>query len=110
MTDEAAWFLTNTVAVSSVIRASLLLRFWPPTTSGARIQGPVQNGQYCYPLTVSDSYSRFLLGCQALRSTSVADAKLVFLRSFQEFGLPKRIRTDNGVPFATNTLEQLSQL
>ena len=68
------------------------------------------NGTYCYPLTVTDGYSRFLLGCQALHSTSVAEAKPVFLRLFQEFGLPQRIRTDNGVPFATNTLGRLSQL
>ena len=68
------------------------------------------NGTYCYPLTVTDGYSRFLLGCQALHSTSVAEAKPVFLRLFQQFGLPQRIRTDNGVPFATNTLGRLSQL
>jgi putative transposase len=68
------------------------------------------DGHYCYPLTISDGYSRFLLGCQALHSTSVAEAKPVFLRLFQQFGLPRRIRTDNGVPFATNTLGRLSQL
>ena len=68
------------------------------------------DGRYCYPLTVADGFSRYLLGCQALSSTSVAGAKPVFLRLFKEFGLPKRIRTDNGVPFATNTLARLSQL
>jgi putative transposase len=68
------------------------------------------DGLYCYPLTVADGYSRFLLGCQALSSTRVAEAKPVFTRLFQEFGLPKRIRTDNGVPFATTTLGRLSQL
>ena len=68
------------------------------------------NGRYCYPLTVADGYSRYLLGCQALLSTAVQDAKPVFTRLFNEFGLPKRIRTDNGVPFATNTLARLSQL
>src|SRR5881397_817077 len=68
------------------------------------------DGLYCYPLTVTDNYSRFLLGCQALSSTSVAEAKPVFTRLFKEFGLPRRIRTDNGVPFATNTLARLSQL
>ena len=68
------------------------------------------NGAYCYPLTVTDGYSRYLLGCQALLNTSVADAKPVFTRLFHEFGLPQRIRTDNGVPFATNTLARLSQL
>jgi putative transposase len=68
------------------------------------------DGLYCYPLTVADGYSRFLLGCHALSSTGVAEAKPVFTRLFKEFGLPKRIRTDNGVPFATNTLGRLSQL
>ena len=68
------------------------------------------DGHYCYPLTITDGYSRFLLSCQALSSTSVAEAKPVFMRVFKEFGLPRRIRTDNGVPFATNTLARLSQL
>jgi transposase InsO family protein len=68
------------------------------------------NGAYCYPLTVTDGFSRFLLGCQALHSTAVAEAKPVFTRLFKEFGLPRRIRTDNGVPFATNTLARLSSL
>jgi putative transposase len=68
------------------------------------------NGAYCYPLTVTDAHSRYLLGCQSLLNTSVAGAKPVFTRLFKEFGLPKRIRTDNGVPFATNTLGRLSQL
>jgi transposase InsO family protein len=68
------------------------------------------NGCYCYPLTVADGFSRYLLGCQGLHSTSVDEAKPVFTRLFQEYGLPKRIRTDNGVPFATTTLARLSRL
>lgn len=68
------------------------------------------DGLYCYPLTVTDGFSRYLLGCQALPSTAVAGAKPVFTRLFKEYGLPKRIRTDNGVPFATNTLARLSAL
>jgi putative transposase len=68
------------------------------------------DGLYCFPLTVTDGHSRFLLGCQALRSTRVEQAKPVFIRLFKEFGLPNRIRTDNGVPFATNTLARLSRL
>jgi len=73
-------------------------------------QFKTRDGHYCYPLTITDGFSRFLLGCQALSSTSVAEAKPVFTRLFKEFGLPRRIRTDNGVPFATNTLARLSQL
>lgn len=68
------------------------------------------DGLYCYPLTVTDGYSRFLLGCQGLHSTAVDYAKPVFTRIFKEFGLPARIRCDNGVPFATNTLARLSRL
>ena len=68
------------------------------------------NGIYCYPLTVTDNYSRYLLGCQALSSTCIEDAKPVFTRLFKEFGLPARIRTDNGVPFASFTLGRLSRL
>ena len=67
-------------------------------------------GRDGYPLTITDGYSRFLLSCQALSSTSVAEATPVFTRVFKAFGLPQRIRTDNGVPFATNTLARLSQL
>ena len=68
------------------------------------------DGHYGDPLTIAEGDSRVLLSCQALSSTSVAEAKPVFLRVFKAFGLPRRIRTDNGVPFATNTLARLSQL
>src|SRR5688572_6803805 len=68
------------------------------------------DGRYCYPLTVTDNFSRYLLGCQALNSTAVDEAKPVFTRLFKEYGLPRRIRTDNGVPFATTTLARLSRL
>jgi len=68
------------------------------------------DGIYCYPLTVTDGYSRFLLGCQSLHSTAVAEARPVFTRLFKEFGLPERIRTDNGVPIATVSLARLSTL
>jgi putative transposase len=62
------------------------------------------DGLYCYPLTVTDGLSRFLLGCQGLHSTAIAEAKPVFTRLFKEYGLPLRIRTDNGTPFASTSL------
>ena len=68
------------------------------------------DGQYCYPLTVTDGFSRYLLGCQGLHSTRVVEARPVFTRLFREYGLPLAIRTDNGVPFATTTLARLSSL
>jgi len=73
-------------------------------------QFKTMDGIYCYPLTVTDGHSRYLLACQGLSSTKVEEAKPVFTRIFREFGLPDRIRTDNGVPFATNTLARLSKL
>jgi transposase InsO family protein len=68
------------------------------------------DGFYCYPLTISDGCSRFLLCCQALDSTAHEFVKPVFVRTFKEYGLPKIIRTDNGTPFATTALLRLSRL
>jgi putative transposase len=69
-----------------------------------------RDGVYCYPLTVTDNYSRYLLGCQALPGTLLQPSKIVFTRLFKQYGLPHRIRTDNGVPFASHTLGRLSRL
>jgi putative transposase len=59
--------------------------------------------RYCYPLTVSDFASRYLLCCDALATTKEMYAFTVFERAFKEFGLPLAIRTDNGTPFASNS-------
>jgi putative transposase len=67
--------------------------------------------RYCYPLTVTDFASRYLLSCDALSSTQERYAFTVFERVFKDFGLPKAIRTDNGVPFASpNAMFGLSKL
>ncbi len=67
--------------------------------------------RYCYPLTVTDFASRYLIACEALSTTKEAYAFTVFERLFKEFGLPLAIRTDNGVPFASpNALFNLSKL
>lgn len=69
------------------------------------------NGHYCYPLTVTDHASRFLLLCEALESTREDLAITAFEQLFQEHGLPEAIRSDNGVPFASpNALFNLSKL
>src|SRR5438477_1462133 len=68
-------------------------------------------GRYCYPLTVTDQASRFLLLCEALESTCEDTAFTAFERLFHERGLPQAIRSDNGVPFASpNALFNLSKL
>jgi len=68
-----------------------------------------RDGRYCYPLTVADDYSRYLLGCQALLQPTRALVRPVLTRLFQEYGRPERIRTDNGAPFASCALARLSQ-
>ena len=69
------------------------------------------NKRYCYPLTVTDHASRFLLLCEALESNKADSAFRAFERLFQERGLPQAIRSDNGVPFASpNGLFNLSKL
>ena len=69
------------------------------------------NGRYCYPLTVTDHASRYLLLCEALEATREDLACTAFERLFKERGLPKAIRSDNGVPFASpNALFNLSKL
>ncbi|HWA47648.1 MAG TPA: IS481 family transposase [Dongiaceae bacterium] len=69
------------------------------------------NKAYCYPLTVTDHASRYLLLCEALESTREELAFTAFERLFQERGLPAAIRSDNGVPFASaNALFNLSKL
>ena len=69
------------------------------------------NRRYCYPLTITDFASRYLLSCEALATTRETYAFPVFERVFAEFGLPQAIRTDNGVPFASpNALYGLSRL
>ena len=69
-----------------------------------------RDGRYCYPLTVTDSYSRYLIGCQGLLSTETLGAKEVFARLFKKYGLPAAISSDNGTPFASTALGRLSQL
>jgi transposase InsO family protein len=69
------------------------------------------NKRYCYPLTVTDHASRYLLLCEALDSTREATAFEAFEQLFREKGMPLAIRSDNGVPFASpNALFNLSKL
>ena len=70
-----------------------------------------QDGAWCYPLTVVDGCTRYLLGCQALSSVRTEPTQRVLARLFRQFGLPERIRSDNGAPFASTwALARLSPL
>ena len=69
------------------------------------------NKEYCYPLTITDYRSRYLLACEGVGSTRSDFAFSIFERAFKDFGLPAAIRTDNGAPFASgNALFGLSKL
>jgi len=66
--------------------------------------------RYCYPLTIADTFSRYLLRCRALPATSFELVWPVFERAFREYGLPRSILSDNGTPFSSNSVKRLSKL
>src|SRR5262249_44023440 len=68
------------------------------------------NGVICYPLTLTDAYSRYLLRCQALAGTHTWRAFPIYEAAFREYGLPDGMRNDNGEPFASVGLAGLSRL
>jgi putative transposase len=69
-----------------------------------------RDGRYCHPLTVRDGFSRFVLRCDALLDRGYVATRGRFERAFQEYGLPERIRSDNGGPFAGLGIGRLSRL
>ena len=73
-------------------------------------QFKTRDGRYCFPLTLSDWKSRYLLGCRGLKTTEHVGVKRVFTEWFREYGLPLQILSDNGVPFASQGLGGLSRL
>jgi putative transposase len=80
---------------------------WPADFKG---QFKTGDGHYCYPLTVTDHFSRTLLVCRALPSITTVAVQPVFRALFRAVGLPESIRTDNGPPFASIGLHGLSPL
>lgn len=68
------------------------------------------DGAYCYPLTLRDGFSRFALRCDGLRATTYDATRRRFDRAFADYGLPARIRSDNGAPFGGAGLARLSRL
>jgi len=70
----------------------------------------MRNKRLCYPLTISDNYSRYLLACQGLEGPRYEETRYILERTFREYGLPKAIRSDNGHPFAGKCVGGLSRL
>ena len=69
-----------------------------------------KDAHVCYPLTISDNYSRYLIKCNGLPGPRYYETKAVFEIAFEEYGLPDAIRIDNGVPFAGKGAGGLSRL
>jgi transposase InsO family protein len=70
----------------------------------------LKNSRVCYPFTVSDNFSRFILGCDALKGPRYSPTRHCLARIFREYGLPQAIRFDNGTPFASRCIGGLSRL
>jgi transposase InsO family protein len=70
----------------------------------------MKNNRVCYPATLSDNFSRYLLGCKALEGPRYAPTRKVLIEAFREYGLPDAIRSDNGTPFAGKCAGGLSRL
>ena len=68
------------------------------------------DGVYCYPLTIADLHSRYLLACHGLAAPRAPAVRAHFTQLFRTHGLPRVIRTDNGPPFATMGVQGLSAL
>lgn len=79
-------------------------------TADYKGQMHMRDGWYCYPLTIQDTCSRYLLETKSTTSTDYKSARRIFDASFCEYGLPDAIRTDNGSPFASVGLGGLSEL
>ena len=79
-------------------------------TADFKGQFQTRDGLYCFPLTIADQHTRYLLASRGRLSTQTVTARPVFEWAFREYGLPLAIRTDNGVPFATQAIHGVSYL
>lgn len=81
---------------------------WSADFKGKFLMG---NYEYCNPLTIADSYSRFLLAIHGLEYCRAEDCKPIFEKVFREYGMPEQMHTDNGPPFGSwNSLRRMSSL
>ena len=67
-------------------------------------------GERIDPLTATDAHSRYLLRCQSVEKTDTEHVEAIFTAAFREYGMPLRIRTDNGAPFASRAIAGISRL
>jgi transposase InsO family protein len=79
-------------------------------TTDFKGQFRTRDGRWCYPLTIVDSFSRYVIACRGLLAPTTTDTIAVFRRAFRTYGVPAVIRSDNGEPFAAVSLARLSRL
>ena len=94
-------------AASPLAPITRINEVWTTDFKGEFLTG---DGVYCYPLTLRDGFSRFVLRCDALAGHTYDATRRRFERAFAEYGLPDRMRSDNGGPFASTGLARLSRL
>src|SRR5258708_15732858 len=125
---KAAWPCPSTVSAHLKARGLITARrrrrppgavasTRPPITSANEVwttdfKGEFRtgDGHYCYPLTLRDGFSRFVLRCDGLPTHTLAATRPRFARAFAEYGLPERLRSDNGPPFGGPRLGRLSSV
>ena len=73
-------------------------------TADIKGQFKTQDQRWCYPLTIADGYSRYVLCCRAMPVLAGNRVRVGFKQAFREHGLPEAIRTDNGNPFSNRGL------
>ena len=128
--DHPSWELPSETSIYNILKKEGLVkpqkqrrRVAPVQRPFSPVHGPndvwstdfkgqfkTRNGTWCFPLTVMDHKSRFLLGCSGFDGTKFDRTRAAFENLFREYGLPWRIRTDNGVPFASIAAGGLSRL
>jgi transposase InsO family protein len=79
-------------------------------TADFKGQFPTKDGVWCFPLTIGDQHTRYLLTCKGLPDVTALGARPAFDRAFRQYGLPMAIRTDNGAPFCSRGIHGLSKL
>jgi transposase InsO family protein len=89
-------------APGAVSRASATNAAGQVMTADYKGQFRLRNGRYCYPLTVADPVSRYLLACDAYEQISLEQTWASLARVFREYGMPTSLHSDNGIPFGTS--------
>jgi Integrase core domain len=97
-----------------ILALSQMCRTTPYSQPFAEVTGPNQlwcmdfkgwfrtgDGQRCDPFTITDAHSRYLIRCQAITRMDTAHVRAICESAMREYGVPSRIRTDNGAPFST---------